>query len=180
MKKTFTLSVLMLILSVLFASPALAYDVEVNGIYYNLYTSKEAEVSRDINNKYSGHIEIPSTITVNEVVYTVTSIGYAAFGNCSGLTSVSIPNSVKSIGKYAFCDCVGLPTITIPNSVTEIRECAFKNCSGFTTITIPNSVKSIEDGVFEDCVGLMSITIPNSITSISYSAFVIVYLEPYN
>lgn len=32
----------------------------------------------------------------------LTSIGGSAFWGCSGLTSVSIPNSVTSIGNYAF------------------------------------------------------------------------------
>ena len=35
----------------------------------------------------------------------VTSIGYAAFRDCSGLASVTIGNSVRSIGEEAFCDC---------------------------------------------------------------------------
>ena len=34
-----------------------------------------------------------------------------AFSWCSGLTSISIPNSVTSIGYWAFCDCRGLNLI---------------------------------------------------------------------
>ena len=58
----------------------------------------------------------------------VTSIGYSAFYNCSGLTSIVIPNSVTSIGDYAFWGCSGLTSITIPNSVTSIGEGAFSGC----------------------------------------------------
>lgn len=58
----------------------------------------------------------------------VTSIGYSAFYNCSGLTSIVIPNSVTSIGDYAFWGCSGLTSITIPNSVTSIGEGAFWGC----------------------------------------------------
>ena len=94
-----------LILSVIFSISASAYDVEVDGIYYNLVSEGNvAEVTKG-DNKYSGDITIPSSINVNEVEYSVTSIGDKAFYKCSGLTSVTIPNSVTSIGNNAFKDC---------------------------------------------------------------------------
>ena len=101
----------------------------------------------------------------------VTSIGYLAFSDCSGLTSVTIPNSVTSIGNQAFQGCSGLTSVNIPNSVTRIGYDAFRDCSGLTSINIPNSVTYIGSNAFEGCSGLTSITIPNSVTSIDYSAF---------
>ena len=101
----------------------------------------------------------------------VTSIGDCAFYYCSGLASITIPDSVTSIGSYAFSDCSGLTSITIPDSVTSIGEYAFSGCSGLTSITIPDSVTSIGGGAFSGCSGLTSITIPDSVTSIGYSAF---------
>ena len=94
-----------------------------------------------------------------------------AFHGCSGLTSVTIPNSVTSIGVGAFRDCSGLTSVTIPNSVTSIGGVAFRGCTGLTSVTIPNSVTSIGDGAFYDCSGLTSVTIPNSVTSIGENAF---------
>ena len=64
----------------------------------------------------------------------MTSIGSNAFSNCSGLTSVTIPNSVTSIGDRAFSSCSGLTSVTIPNSVTSIGSNAFSNCSGLTSV----------------------------------------------
>ena len=64
----------------------------------------------------------------------MTSIGDTAFDRCSGLTSVTIPNSVTSIGNYAFEYCSGLTSITIPNSVTSIGWNAFSGCIGLKDV----------------------------------------------
>ncbi len=101
----------------------------------------------------------------------ITTIGNNAFYNCSGLTSVTIPNSVTSIGDNAFYNCRGLTSVTIPNSVTSIGWGAFSYCSGLTSVTIGNSVTSIGDNAFYACSGLTSVTIPNSVTSIGWYAF---------
>ena len=171
MNKRFTSLLTTLLLSVFLGVSASAYDVEVEGIYYNIVTKvKTAEVTKG-DNEYSGDVTIPETITVDNVVYNVTSIGYEAFIICTALTSITIPNSVTSIGGRAFSWCTGLTSITIPNSVTSIGDDAFHNCTGLTSITIPNSVTSIGSSAFLGCTGLTSITIPNSVTSIGDYAF---------
>ena len=96
----------------------------------------------------------------------VRRIGNHLFSGCSGLTSVTIPNSVTTIGDEAFRICHNLTNIAIPNSVTSIGEKAFYNCNGFTSITIPNSVTSIGNGAFEVCSSLKELYIGNSVTSI--------------
>ena len=82
-------------------------------------------------------------------------IGASAFSGCSGLTSITIPNSVTSIGDFAFYNCSGLTSVTIPNSVTSIGDGTFYNCSGLTSITIPDSVTSIGKSAFEGCSKLV-------------------------
>ena len=92
---------------------ASAHDVEVDGIFYNLVSKfKIATVTykgsgyREYSNEYSGSVSIPSSINVDGVTYSVTTIGDYAFKDCSDLTSITIPNSVTSIGDYAFAGCM--------------------------------------------------------------------------
>ena len=64
-------------------------------------------------------------MTFNGIAYTVKSIGNSAFSGCSGLTSVTIPNSVTSIGNNAFDWCSGLTSVIIGSGVTSIGNSAF-------------------------------------------------------
>ena len=159
-----------LILSVFFSISSSAYDVEVDGIYY-LTPKKNVAIVTKGDKEYSGDITIPSSIKVNESEFIVKGIEETAFSKCSGLTSVTIPNSVTSIGGEAFSGCSSLTTITIPNSVTSIGGFAFYGCSSLTSVIISNSVTSIGKAAFYDCSSLTSVTIPNSVTSIGENAF---------
>ena len=166
MKKQLLLLVMMLLPMV-----ASADAIEIDGIWYNLISkAKIAEVTEKPSGYYSGTIEIPEKVSYEGEEYNVTKIG-SAFSFCTGLTSITIPNTVTTIGGSAFWECSGLTSITIPNSVTSIEEYAFYKCSGLTSVTIPNSVTSIEEYVFYCCSSLASITIPNSVTSIGKYAF---------
>lgn len=73
------------------------------------------------------------------------------------ITSVVVSPGVTSIGLAAFCNCTKLTSITIPDSVTTIDLEAFKNCSSLTSITIPGSVTSIGSNVFTGCTSLNDI-----------------------
>ena len=98
-------------------------------------------------------------------------LGKYAFSGCTGLTSITFPDSLAYIGQYAFSGCTGLTSITIPDSATSIDINAFEGCTGLTSVTIPATVTEIRDSVFQGCTGLESITIPNSVTSIGAMAF---------
>ena len=112
-----------------------------------------------------------SGLTSVTIPNSVTTIGYSAFNYCNGLTSITIPDGVTSIGSGAFQFCSGLTSVTIPNSVTTIEVGAFYDCSGLTSITISNSVTTIGDYAFYDCSGLTSVTIPSNVTTIGEFAF---------
>ena len=162
------------ILTLLTALPSSADTATVNGITWT-YSKSDGEVS--LGSGSSSSTAVPATtkgaLTIPSMLggYPVTSIGEEAFRFCSGLTSVTIPNSVTSIGDCAFSGCWGLTSVTIPNSVTSIGGGAFSGCWGLTSVTIPNSVTNIGQCAFQRCGGLTSVTIPDSVTNISLWAF---------
>ena len=170
MKKKLVLLLVMLLSSLI---SSFAVEVQIGGLWYDIDTNKkEATVIKYKNGiQYRGNIAIPSSVNYQGVTCRVTSIGSEAFENCSGLTSITIPNSVTSIGAEAFQYCSGLTSISIPNSVTSMNPFAFAVCTGLTSVTIPNSLKSISLGVFCKCSNLQSVTIPNSVEIIGLGAF---------
>ena len=162
MKRLFSLSVLLMTVMLSFA-----HDFEKGGIYYKITSLSDltvavtylGEYSVSYSNEYTGAVTIPSSVHYDGKTYSVTTIDYGAFYECSGLTSIEIPNSVTAIGNNAFYECSGLTSVTIGNSVTSIGSSAFEGCSGLKSVTIPNSVTSIGDYAFRLCSGLTSIVV---------------------
>jgi len=128
----------------------------------------------------------------------VRSIGGSAFSNCTGLTSIILPDSLEYLGN-AFEGCTGLTSITIPEEVTYIEYAAFKNCTNLqvinynakraympyntwygiscegctslTTVNFGDSVRIIPDGAFNGCEFIKEITLPPFLEKIGTVAF---------
>ena len=78
----------------------------------------------------------------------MTSIGVRAFAYCSGLTSVTIPNSVTSIGSYAF-NGVDIPTIiSLIENPFEITG-KTSDSSTFSQNTFNNATLYVPKGTIE-------------------------------
>ena len=112
----------------------------------------------------------------------MTSIGDYAFEGCTGLTSITIPESVTYIGDHAFEGCTGELIVNC-----DIPDYAFRH-SGFTKVVIGESVTSIGYDAFDGCTGELivncdipdyafrhsgftKVVIGESVTSIGYDAF---------
>ena len=147
----------------------------------------EVEIHTKGIGKWFSGIQSIQKITIGEEV---TSIGYQAFQNCSGLTYVTIGKNVTNIEQYAFSGCIlkeveinaktigkwfngiqSIQKIIIGEEVISIGREAFSGCSGLISIDIPNSVTNIGYQAFRGCSGLTSVTIGKNVTNIEQYAF---------
>ena len=139
----------------------------IDDLYYTLIDNNSAVEITSCSNTATD-ITVPDTIEG----LPVTKIGFLAFSNASAqLRSVTLPDSITTIGEAAFSNCTSLVKINIPANVTCINTNVFANCSSLASIDIPNSVTSIGYSAFGSCSSLTNINIPDSVTSIDTEAF---------
>ena len=177
MKKFLFLKLLVLVACLSSALSVSAYDLVIDGIYYNYVGQIGLEVTyKDTNyNSYSGNVTIPPMIYLsNGIMYHVTGIGDHAFYGCNNLTSVNIPSAQLgyfSIGNHAFSWCTNLTSVTLPELTNVIDSYAFLNCSSLTSINIPFTVTKIGDYAFDGCSSLTNVVIPDMVTYLGTCAF---------
>ena len=138
--------------------------------------------------KYKGTMPENTIIKIKEGTKGIAS---NAFSGCTGLTSVTIPNSVSTIGR-AFYNCTNLKTITIPESVYRIDYSAFGNTAWYDeqpegpiyagnvlydykgenapiNINVKEGTLGIGGGDFKACKTTESINIPSSTRYIGFA-----------
>lgn len=151
------------------------------GLTYTLNdANKTATVANYDNSTPDGVIDIPDTVISGGQPYTVTAIGYSAFGSLStpiNVSSVFIPATVLSIGDSAFIYCDALTTVTFAENsqLKSIERAAFWGSEQvyprFKEIKIPDSVETIGNGAFYDCRDLERITLPSALQTLSTVTF---------
>lgn len=152
-------------------------DVQIGNLYYDLYDSSQvayvtAQNPNSIDNySYLTSVSIPDKVIYNNKTYGVTGIDAVAFYRCSGLTSVTLPESLMTISVSAFHGCTSLAAINIPSNVVYIANNAFRECTSLTYIELPDSLKAINTLTFRDCTALTTVIIPKGVTTIGNSAF---------
>lgn len=128
-KKTLIASLLLLI-----SSNISAYDFEVDGFYYNIETIEDLTCIITFGDeKYSGDIVLPKEVVYNGRTLKVLSVGDYTFENCTGLTSLTIPNTINRIGNNAFNGCEALREIIIEdgNNVLSLGSRDYGYAAGY-------------------------------------------------
>ncbi len=128
-----------------------AHDFVVDGIYYNITSSTDLTVEVTYQgssystyaDEYSGEVVILATVAYEGSTYSVTSIGWGAFGECNSLSSIVIPEGMKTIGGKAFYNCAGLTSVAIPSSVTNVGYEAFSGCTGIKELHIADNMEPL-------------------------------------
>ena len=100
-----------------------------------------------------------------------TSIGAAAFSTCTSLTSLSLVGSFQTIGEHAFASCNSLTSLSLTCDVQKIGDYAFANCTSLTSLSLTGNVQKIGDHAFSSCSSLKTVTLSKSLTSIGSLAF---------
>ena len=150
------------------------------GLTYTLHADRTATVASYDNSTPDGVIDIPDTVISGGQPYTVTAIGYSAFGSLStpiNVSSVFIPATVLSIGDSAFIYCDALTTVTFAENsqLKSIERAAFWGSEHvhprFKEIKIPDSVETIGNGAFYECRDLERIALPSALQTLSSVTF---------
>lgn len=108
-------------------------------------------------------------------------IGYYAFRNCKGLTSIQLPNRLDSIESAAFWMCKNIESIYIPENVSYISMAQFGFCNNLKSVKVApgnkyydsrNNCNAIIETSTNSLISACSTTvIPNSVNTIGACAF---------
>ena len=87
----------------------------------------------------------------------VTEVPYGAFGHCSNLQTVTLPNTIEYLS-YTFDECTSLKALVIPSGVTEISVVVY-GCTCLTAVVLPSTLETITYEAFYN-TAIQSITLP--------------------
>ena len=120
-------------------------------------TNQSTEKYNAVTASYSS-ITLPSSITFNNVNYTVTEIGARAFFCYEVLEKINFPSSLVQINAQAFNHVKYEFSFTIEDSIRFIGEFAFAS-NYLSNITIGKYVQTIGRGAFSYSLAKTSITV---------------------
>lgn len=93
--------------------------------------------------KPTGALVIPDSVAYGGVSYAVKAISNHAFYECTGLTSVAIPDGVIALRAQAFRGCSGMTSISLPASLDSLYGYSLAYCSALVNVAIGCAVPPV-------------------------------------
>lgn len=95
----------------------------------------------------------------------VTEIKILAFGKCTGVRRIVLPDSIERIGTQAFEDCEALESIRMPAKLCfrTLNSDMFRNCAALKSIVVPEGMTGIGREAFSGCSSLEEIVLPPTV-----------------
>jgi uncharacterized repeat protein (TIGR02543 family) len=106
-------------------------------------------------------IVVPAKLSGAFTMPSVTSINAYAFGDCTNLSSITIPSTLTTISMNGFSGFQSQIPIVLPSTVVAIGDYGFYNCY-VTTLTVSANVTSIGTSAFGACPNLTAINMQGS------------------
>ena len=121
-------------------------NVCADGLFFELNdVTKKMTLTYELYDSYFNYCTLEENVdmvsnihaihALDELGYTLTSVGARAFEFASQITSITLPETVEHIGMMAFSDLNQMKEFTIPEKVNFIGEFAFSDCTGLEKIT---------------------------------------------
>lgn len=86
-----------------------------------------------------------------------TKIAFACFKGCTGIKSITLPDSIEILGMETFYG-TGLTSFTAPEVLRTIRRNCFEGCTDLETVTFGTGFRWLWPLVFKGCTSLTSVT----------------------
>lgn len=166
-------------------------DVVIDGMKYTLRKVMDRAMLID-GSTQKGEVHIPTELSYEGKIYSVTGISLSAFYNNKNLTNVIIPKTIKNmdlsnnigINSNLFQGCTALQSIEVEEdnpAVCSVDGVLFnKEKSGLLSYpagalqesyTVPESVTWIGGYAFSYSQHLKKVTLTDNVTALGYSAF---------
>ena len=141
-------------------------EATVGGLNYRYYTGAKKAVV--IAGDYSSMttVEIPASVTIDGVDYSVKAIDEEVFSDNKNLQTISLPDGLEEIGSYAFMSASYLNEFAIPSHLKHIGDYAFFNCNRIYNVILPEGLETLGGNVFAYCYGLQKLELPSTLSSV--------------
>ena len=178
------------LLALLLPMAALGLGFTVDGINYEPLGGwgNYVTVKGPANNDCPAHVFIPSTVTYEDVTYSVASVSSGAFWGYTNLESIYMADGLESIDPNTFSYCTSLKQVRFPETLNTIlgpglshHVGAFEGCTSLESIYLPASMSfkgfatspnNICRWAFKNCTNLKTVVIAAKQPNIEDEAFI--------